>query len=87
MNFHKTRTISKYINIITKYRKIFLKISQMSFDIKTLIIYILVYILNNSIKCYCDHQLLEGSLNAGARCSSVVRALAHGVMGRRIDPS
>ena len=23
----------------------------------------------------------------GARCSSVVRALAHGVMGRRIDPS
>ena len=24
---------------------------------------------------------------AGARCSSVVRAFAHGVMGRRIDPS
>ena len=23
----------------------------------------------------------------GARCSSVVRALAHGAMGRRIDPS
>ena len=23
----------------------------------------------------------------GARCSSVVRALAHGVMGHRIDPS
>ena len=23
----------------------------------------------------------------GARCSSVVRAFAHGVMGRRIDPS
>ena len=26
-------------------------------------------------------------LNGGARCSSVVRAFAHGVMGRRIDPS
>ena len=23
----------------------------------------------------------------GARCSSVVRAFAHGTMGRRIDPS
>ena len=23
----------------------------------------------------------------GARCSSVVRALAHGAMGRRVDPS
>ena len=27
------------------------------------------------------------SLGLGARCSSVVRAFAHGVMGRRIDPS
>ena len=26
-------------------------------------------------------------LHRGARCSSVVRAFAHGVMGRRIDPS
>ena len=25
--------------------------------------------------------------NGGARCSSVVRAFAHGTMGRRIDPS
>ena len=25
--------------------------------------------------------------NLGARCSSVVRAFAHGAMGRRIDPS
>ena len=25
--------------------------------------------------------------SAGARCSSVVRAFAHGVMGRQIDPS
>ena len=24
---------------------------------------------------------------AGAKCSSVVRAFAHGAMGRRIDPS
>ena len=27
------------------------------------------------------------SVNAGARCSSVVRAFAHGAMGCRIDPS
>ena len=26
-------------------------------------------------------------IKAGARCSSVVRAFAHGAMGRRIDPS
>ena len=26
-------------------------------------------------------------MNKGARYSSVVRAFAHGVMGRRIDPS
>ena len=26
-------------------------------------------------------------LDSGARCSSVVSALAHGAMGRRIDPS
>ena len=28
-----------------------------------------------------------GSILHGARCSSVVRAFAHGAMGRRIDPS
>ena len=27
------------------------------------------------------------SWQAGARCSSVIRAFAHGAMGRRIDPS
>ena len=26
-------------------------------------------------------------IDQGARCSSVVRAFAHGAMGRRIDPS
>ena len=26
-------------------------------------------------------------LGGGARCSSMVRAFAHGAMGRRIDPS
>ena len=26
-------------------------------------------------------------IKAGARCSSVVRAFAHGAMGHRIDPS
>ena len=30
---------------------------------------------------------LTTHLTAGARCSSVVRAFAHGAMGRRIDPS
>ena len=27
------------------------------------------------------------NIKGGARCSSVVRAFAHGAMGRRIDPS
>ena len=30
---------------------------------------------------------IRASLVPGARCSSVVRAFAHGVMGRWIDPS
>ena len=30
----------------------------------------------------CGHAHIQGS-----RCSSVVRAFAHGAMGRRIDPS
>ena len=30
---------------------------------------------------------IHNSNTAGARCSSVVRAFAHGAMGRRIDPS
>ena len=29
----------------------------------------------------------ETTNQGGARCSSVVRAFAHGAMGRRIDPS
>ena len=29
----------------------------------------------------------QSSYRQGARCSSVVRAFAHGAMGRRIDPS
>ena len=32
-------------------------------------------------------RLLITGYWVGARCSSVVRAFAHGVMGRRIDPS
>ena len=31
--------------------------------------------------------LFSDSLENGARCSSAVRAFAHGAMGRRIDPS
>ena len=34
--------------------------------------------------CY---KLLHLLKSEGARCSSVVRAFAHGAMGRRIDPS
>ena len=30
---------------------------------------------------------LKTIMRGGARCSSVVRAFAHGAMGRRIDPS
>ena len=30
---------------------------------------------------------LQTPHSRGARCSSVVRAFAHGAMGRRIDPS
>ena len=35
-----------------------------------------------------DIQLISNvpRVSAGARCSSVVRAFAHGAMGRRIDP-
>ena len=34
------------------------------------------------------YKLLRGAFDRkGARCSSVVRAFAHGPMGRRIDPS
>ena len=29
----------------------------------------------------------QNPVKTGARCSSVVRAFAHGAMGRRIDPS
>ena len=39
-------------------------------------------ILNRNILCCCFSFILQG-----ARCSSVVRAFAHGAMGRRIDPS
>ena len=31
--------------------------------------------------------LVDSDRPKGARCSSVVRAFAHGAMGRRIDPS
>ena len=32
-------------------------------------------------------SILHGGPTEGARCSSVVRAFAHGAMGRPIDPS
>ena len=36
---------------------------------------------------YCFHLHSRIFLVCGARCSSVVRAFAHGAMGFRIDPS
>ena len=50
--------------------------------------------LLGSVKCISQLHRLEPlnltlmvtSVN-GAKCSSVVRAFAHGAMGRRIDPS
>ena len=35
----------------------------------------------------CIYTCRCGRLHVGATCSSVVRAFAHGAMGRRIDPS
>ena len=36
---------------------------------------------------HCIGQIKDNLSTEGARCSSVVRAFAHGAMGRRIDPS
>ena len=47
-----------------------------------------ICMLSMTFMCYlvCEQELLYSS-DKGARCSSVVRAFAHGTMGRRIDPS
>ena len=37
--------------------------------------------------CVCKCVYVCMTMYVGARCSSVVRAFAHGAMGRRIDPS
>ena len=37
------------------------------------------------VTCYIRNIKIPSDM--GARCSSVVRAFAHGAMGRRIDPS
>ena len=37
--------------------------------------------------CYTSRGALGGMRRCGARCSSVVRAFAHGAMGHRINPS
>ena len=36
---------------------------------------------------FCVSKISNSLLQVGARCGSVVRAFAHGAMGRRIDPS
>ena len=41
----------------------------------------MIKILNMCVKVDFNYVVL------GARCSSMVRAFAHGAMGRRIDPS
>ena len=48
--------------------------------------------LNKKILSFSSHKNKKRAgfvihLSAGARCSSVVRAFAHGAIGRRIDPS
>ena len=41
-----------------------------------------------TLSCYFFQKVVKNlSFLQGARCSSVVRAFAHGAMGRRIDPS
>ena len=44
-------------------------------------------IFNGMILIVCAIMHLVHLIKFGARCSSVVRAFAHGAMGRRIDPS
>ena len=44
----------------------------------------LIVLHSNIVPCHLRTVSLAG---LGARCSSVVRAIAHGAMGRRIDPS
>ena len=53
------------------------------------------YITSNMVKDHLDREEMDCCHFTGysfllllaARCSSVVRAFAHGAMGRRIDPS
>ena len=44
-------------------------------------------ILNISFSSFANLAVSTYACCEGARCSSVVRAFAHGAMGRRIDPS
>ena len=45
--------------------------------------------MSQNVSCIVDKifVLVIIPIRRGARCSSVVRAFAHGAMGRRIDPS
>ena len=44
-------------------------------------------VLSSSSAVTGDSQEMNWQTGRRARCSSVVRAFAHGAMGRRIDPS
>ena len=56
-------------------------LTQMTYLCKQEVTYYLVAIHSLTIYLQMPFQF------RGARCSSVVRAFAHGAMGRRIDPS
>ena len=46
--------------------------------------------ITTRLHCHCYLKMAAAfykQTNKGARCSSVVRAFAHGAMGRRVDPS
>ena len=46
--------------------------------------------MSQNVSCIVDKIIFVSviiPIRQGARCSSVVRAFAHGAMGRRIDPS
>ena len=46
-----------------------------------------VSISENALHRRCFDLCVSSVILTGARCSSVVRAFAHGAMGRQIDPS
>ena len=50
-------------------------------------VYIYICIVKPDIQTIYSYRYSHTSIHTGVRGSSVVRAFAHGAMGRRIDPS